>query len=170
MRLTLFVYILLLLKTGSYSQQAAGDLLFTIERSRGENEIHFTLNLDESGQLNRENPIKIFWVKYAEDGQSEPLTTIQQKFANGLKFLNTDAFPIEFQFVSYQKKSLFLDKKPDGFYRVFTFADETGDFVQLNRIVNRIAGGSFWFPSISRVELNVSIPRCKTEYAEIIKP
>lgn len=170
MKLILSVFIVFLLKTVSFSQHKADDLLFTVGRSSDENIINYAVNLDENGDLINEKPIRIYWIKHTENAQAEPLTLIQKKMAYGLKFSQTDTFPIEFQFVSYKKKSLFLDKNPDGFYRVFTFAAENGKMVQVNHIFIQIDGGSFWFPSIGYVALNVSNPHCNTEFAEIIIP
>jgi hypothetical protein len=170
MRLIISVFFLLVIKPSGFSQHEADDLLFTIGRSSDENIIYYAVNLDENGNLIQENPIQIYWIKHSEYEQTEPLTLLQKKMAYGLKFLKTDTIPIEFQFVSYKKKSLFLDKNPDEFYRVFTFAAENGKMVQLNHIFIQIDGGSFLFPTIGYVALNVSNPHCNTEFAEIIIP
>ncbi len=169
MKLFLPVLFLFAISKG-FSQAAECDLLFLIERNRDKNVIHYAINLDEDGNLIKENPIRIYWVKNEEDKSKRQLTWVQEKYAYGLKFLNTETFPIEFQFVSYKKKSLFLDKNKDGYLRVFTFASENNDMVELNRIFIQIDGGSFWFPSIARVELHAILPHCNTGYAEIIIP
>src|SRR5471030_1688469 len=57
--------------------------LFFVQRSSNINTIIYELN-DKGGKLDPENPIHVYWLRYAEKGQAEELNYIQRKFAYGL--------------------------------------------------------------------------------------
>ena len=46
----------------------------------------YTLNTDKSGNIDQEDPIKIFWIKYTEAGIHKPLNPMRNRF----KFHGTD--------------------------------------------------------------------------------
>ena len=83
--------------------------LFKIGRNRDDNVIMYDLNLDINGKLNKSCPLNIYWVKRTDNNRLKPLTWIQNKYAYGLKFLDSessqanDGFDsaLDFQFVSY---------------------------------------------------------------------
>ncbi len=128
--------------------------LFTIGRSKDANEIWYTLNLNEKGNLNTENPVKAFWMKKTENNTVEPLTWIQNQFAYGINVLEkvkdkTDTW--KFQFVSYNKRTFELRRISGNNYKVYTKSD--GKEIEVTHIFIQIDGGSFWFPSITYVKI-----------------
>jgi hypothetical protein len=142
--------------------------LFYIQRTPNTNTIVYDLNLNSDGKLNTEEPIKPYWIKYAEKGQKEYLNYIQRKFAYGLtyKALNNGSFDV--RFVSYKKFPLTLMKATDGKYHIFAVIAQKQ--VMLNRIFLKIEGGSFWFPSVTYVEVKGSDPVTGREIIERFKP
>ncbi len=142
--------------------------LFKIGRSKDANEIYYEVKTNRDGSLNLKEPIKIYWVKYTENGEIEPLTKIQQHFAYGLKFLEITPEKAEFQFVSYSKRNLTLRKTEDGSYGVFIIVDEKE--VELERVFIQIDGGTFWFPKISRVEVHAKKTEANELVVEVINP
>ena len=60
--------------------------IFNIERSRDPNQIVYKVNVLENGNLDKENPIEAYWVKYTQNGTVEPITWIQKELSYGLKF------------------------------------------------------------------------------------
>jgi hypothetical protein len=146
----------------------SSDRLFYVQRTPNANTIIYDLNLNADGKLNTEDPVKVYWLKYAENGQMEQLNYIQRKFAYGLrvKALNNGAYDI--RFVSYKKFPLTLMKAGDGKYHIF--ASIAKKQAILNRIFVQIDGGTFWIPNVSYVEVKGSDPETGREIVERFKP
>lgn len=142
--------------------------LFKIERSKDANEIYYELKTLSNNSLDKENPINIYWVRNTEGGKTKPLTWIQQHYAYGLEFISSSQQKAKFHFVSYDKKEFTLKKDVEGNFKVFTVKDKKE--VIVNRIFIQIDGGSFWFPTISRVELHTTDPLTDIDEVEIIHP
>lgn len=150
------------------SGNSSANSLFKIGRSKDANEIFYEVRTTPDGTLNLDEPIKIYWIKYAENSAVEPLTKVQQLFAYGLKFLEVTPEKADFQFVSYAKRTLSLLKNDTGKYVVSTEVD--GKNVDLERVFIQIDGGTFWFPKISRVEIYAKKAEAGEPVVEIIIP
>lgn len=142
--------------------------LFKIGRSKDANEIYYTVKTTPDGNLDLKNPIRIYWIKFTKNGVVEPLTSIQNTFAYGVKFLNISQEKAYFQFVSYSKRTFSLHKTKAGNFSVFTTTN--GAEVEVERIFIQIDGGTFWLPMIPRVELHARIPEGGEPVVEIIRP
>lgn len=145
-----FLSVFLMVGVTGFSQESP--LLFYIERSVDGNQIFYRLNLDETGVIDLEDPIEIYWIKHTEGGRKTGLTWVQKNFSYGLKFLEVGEQAANFQFVSYSRRSFMIAKDPKGNYAAFTRLDE--EMANIKKIYVQIDGGSFWFPEISRVELH----------------
>ena len=141
---------------------------FQIERSKDSNTIYYDINLEKDGTLNQEHPIKVYWIKYAEDGQKESLTWIQKHYAYGLKFTSITKTEAKFEFVSYGKRALIVKKNKHGKYVIYT--KSKGKELELNKIFIKITGGTFWFPKIPEVKLYGKDALTHKEITETIKP
>ena len=60
-------------------------MLFYIQRNHNKNTIVYDANFDENGNLNKENPISVYWIRYEEQGQKMELRTIEKWYAYGVK-------------------------------------------------------------------------------------
>jgi hypothetical protein len=176
---TLIIRILLLICTTSvsYGDSITGNPdsnreydLFRIGRSRDANEIIYKIKFDQTGQPDKSDPIEIHWIKRTNSNKVEPLTWIQKKYAYGIKILNESKKEdeINFQFVSYDKRTFILKKNVENCYKVFTVSGE--EEVEVSRIFIQIDGGSFWLPAISRVELHGIEAATRNLAVETIKP
>jgi len=132
--------------------------LFKIERNRDANEIMYDLNFDSRGYLDQINPINIYWIKKTENNHLEPLTWVQNSYAYGINILDKESSiaskyndRVDFQFVSYNKRTFTIKKDALGNYKAFT--SSKGKEIEVTRIYVQIDGGSFWVPFVSRVEL-----------------
>jgi hypothetical protein len=142
--------------------------LFYVQRTPNSNTIVYDLNIASNGKPDIKDPVKVYWIKYAENGQKEELNFIQRKFAYGLtsKVLKNDNYDI--RFVSYKKFPLTLMKSTDGKYHIFaTIAHKQAI---LNRIFIKIEGGSFWLPNVLYVEVSGADPITGREIVERFKP
>jgi hypothetical protein len=142
--------------------------LFYVQRTANTNTIVYDLNTGTDGKPDNDEPVKAYWIRYAEDGQKKDLSYIQRKFAYGLtaKALNNGNYDI--RFVSYKKFPLTLMKAGDGKYHIF--ANIAQKKVIINRIFVKIDGGSFWLPNVTYVEVKGSDPITGREITERFKP
>ncbi|MFB9080600.1 DUF4833 domain-containing protein [Flavobacterium procerum] len=128
------------------------DMVFYIQRDPNTNTAVYAINYQENGEINKSNPIKAYWIRYAEKGEKKDFTYIQRKFAYGLesKALNNEEFDL--QFVSYKKLHLTLKKiASDQKYHVFAHVNQKR--IQIEKIFVRIEGGSFWLPNVKYAEV-----------------
>ncbi len=142
--------------------------LFYIQRTSNTNTIVYDLNLDNNGRPNADEPVKGYWIRYAEKGQKEDLSYIQRKFAYGLtsKALDNDNYDI--RFVSYKKFPLSLMRGEDGKYHIFAVLEQKQ--LIINRIFVKIEGGSFWIPNVVYVEVKGTDPVTGREIVKRFKP
>jgi hypothetical protein len=142
--------------------------LFYLQRTPNSNTIVYDLNIASDGKPDADEPVKAYWIRYAEDGKKKDLNYIQRKFAYGLtaKALNNGNYDI--RFVSYKKFPLTLMKAEDGKYHIFALIAQK--HVMLNRIFVKIDGGSFWLPNVTYVEVKGSDPITGREIVERFKP
>ena len=141
--------------------------LFFIQRSPNANTIIYELN-DKDGRLDPENPIHVYWLRYADKGQKEELNYIQRKFAYGLttKPLGNDQYDV--RFVSYKKFPLTLMKAGDGKYHIFATIEQKQ--MILSRIFVKIEGGTLMLPNVVYVELKGTDPVTGKDILERFKP
>ncbi|RYG08096.1 MAG: DUF4833 domain-containing protein, partial [Chitinophagaceae bacterium] len=58
--------------------------LFYVQRDPNINTIICQLNIDEKGDLVKEQPVNVFWMRYADKEGKKDLNYIQRKFAYGI--------------------------------------------------------------------------------------
>jgi len=128
------------------------NMLFYIQRDPNINTAIYAINYEENGKINKSNPIKAYWIRYAEKGEKKDFNYIQRKFAYGIesKTLNNEEF--ELQFVSYKKLPLTL-KKEDSDQKYHVFVNVNQKKIQVEKIFVRIEGGSFWLPNVKYAEV-----------------
>lgn len=144
--------------------------LFRILRSRDANEIIYKIRFDQTGQPDRSDPIEIHWLKRTDNDKVEPLTRIQNRYAYGIRVLDDidKKDEIYFKFVSYDKRTFILKRNGEKRYRVFTISADKE--IEISRIFVQIDGGSYWLPSISKVELHGIEAATGNLAMETIKP
>lgn len=147
------------------------NMLFYVQRTINANTIVYTLNQDKDGNLNEKEPIKVYWIKYAQGGKIDPLTYIQRNYAYGVKskLIDKDKESYLLEFVSYNKKQFYLLKsKTDSKYHVWGYINNK--LTILTNILVKIEGGTFWIPNVKYVEVKAIDPTVSEEVTEIIKP
>lgn len=143
-------------------------LMFYVQRTPNTNTIIYELNL-KNGEPDKDEPIKINWLRYAEKGQREGLSFIQRKFAYGLKTSKIGDGKWKLLFAPYDKIPFYLQKSTAGIYHVY--ADINGKTAVLDRIYIRIdPGGSFWAPNVKYVELKGKDPYTGKTVSQRINP
>jgi hypothetical protein len=143
-----------------------GNQLFFIQRDPNINTLIYELNI-KNGVLNEEDPVHVYWIRYAEKGQHDDLNYIQRNFAYGIKSKMINKENYEIHFVSYKKKTMYLRKSSDNKFYVFT--DINKKQAILKQVFIRVNGGSFWVPNIEYVELKGIDPSTGVEVVEKMK-
>jgi len=126
--------------------------LFYVQRDPNTNTIICELNVNAKGQVDKDNPVHVYWIRYTEDESRKELGYIQKKFAYGIesKALASDQF--ELRFVSHKKLPLYLTKSEDD-KKYHVYVTVNNKKIQVERIFLRIEGGSFWLPNVKYVEI-----------------
>ena len=147
------------------------NLLFYIQRAKDINTIIYQLNTRDDGSLVEDNPINAYWIRYAEDNRKMPLTTIQKKFAYGVKVKLIDKINkiYQFSFVSYKKRT-FLLKQSQTDKKFHVYGRVNDKIVEIDNLFVNIQGGSFWFPKIEYVAINGKDTKNDTKLVEKIIP
>ncbi len=141
--------------------------LFYLQRTPNTNTIVYELNY-KNGEIDRENPIHEFWIRYQENGQRQELSYIQRKFAYGIKTTKLADNRYELRFVSYKKYKMYLEPGPDKKLSVYTIINNKK--VMLTSIFLKIKeGGSFWSPNIEYVEVSGIEPASRLVIREKLK-
>lgn len=80
--------------------------LFYIQRSNNSNTVLYDANILKNNQLNPNNPVHSYWIRYAEGGKIEELSTIQRTLAYGLHTNKIKEVPNTFEgyFFAYRKR------------------------------------------------------------------
>jgi hypothetical protein len=128
------------------------NMLFYIQRDPNINTAIYAINYQENGKIDKSNPIKAYWIRYAEKGVKKDFTYIQRKFAYGIESKTVNNEEFELQFVSYRKLPLTL-KKVDFDQKYHVFVSVNQKKIQVEKIFVRIEGGSFWLPNVKYAEV-----------------
>jgi len=144
-------------------------LLYYIQRTPNTNTICYELNEAAPGVPDEDNPVHIFWLRYAEEhGARRELNFIQRKFAYGLHVKKLSADHYELRSVAFSGKPLQLRRTTDGNF--YVFATIAGKTAVLKRIFIKIDGGTFWSPNVVYIELKGTDAATGQTIMERIKP
>ncbi len=125
--------------------------LFYLQRDPNTNTIICELNADKNGVVDRDEPILVYWIRYADKSDKQDLSYIQRKFAYGIQTKELAKDQFELRFVSHKKLPLYLQRGEDKKFHVYVTVNQKK--VQVERIFVRIEGGSFWLPNVKYVEI-----------------
>jgi phosphatidylglycerophosphate synthase len=125
--------------------------LFYLQRDPNPNTVIYQLNVDKTGRLDEEEPVRAFWIRYTENGEHKNLNFIQRKFAYGLTAQKVASDKYELKFAAYNKLRFFLMRSSaDNAFHVFTTIANRQ--IVLTRVFLRIEGGTFWVPNVKYIE------------------
>lgn len=145
------------------------NLLFYIQRDPDINTVVYTLNTTSDGRIDKKEPIKIFWIKYAEGGIRKPLNLIQKDLAYGLTVKEESDNIYNVKAVAYPKMVMHLKKEADSHrYQVRVRLDSRE--CTLKRIFIRIVGGSHLHPDVAYLEFHGTDVKNGTPVTEKIFP
>ena len=129
-------------------------MMFYVQRTLNTNTIVYELNYNKDSTLNKTEPVRGYWIRYADAGEIKELSYIQKKYAYGLNSVCIDSVKSMYKlnFVSYKKRDIFLAKAKQGnSYKACMVINNKLAYV--HRIFVQIEGGTFWVPHITYVEV-----------------
>ncbi len=80
-------------------------LIFYIQRNLNSNAIIYDANFDQYGNINPENPIDIYWIRYNEQGQRMELRTIEKALAFGITYSKHESYENQFKVTIVAEKN-----------------------------------------------------------------
>jgi phosphatidylglycerophosphate synthase len=126
--------------------------LFYLQRTPNINTVLYELN-QSNGEPDKDEPVKIQWIRYTEQRQRQDLSWIQRRFAYGLRQKDMGNGIYELRFYAFKKVPLYL-KKWSVDNKQHVFVDISGRQAILNRVYLRIdPGGTFWSPNVKYLEV-----------------
>lgn len=130
-------------------------LLFYIQRSHNKNTIAYELNFSTDKNLNMEQPVHPYWIRYEEGGARQELSYIQRRYAYGLKsqLINKENLTFKMYFVSYSKKYFQLMKSPKD-NQIKAYISLNNKFIEIQKIFIKTDGGTFWFPVVKYIDVS----------------
>ncbi len=140
--------------------------LFYLQRTPNANTIVYELN-SKDGELDKDNPIHVFWIRYGEKGQRAELSGIQRKFAYGISTRLIAPETYEIRFNAYKKSLMYLKKGKDNQYHVYDTINQKEAI--LYKLYLKIDGGSLFSPNIVYAEKKGVDPDSGAEVAERVK-
>jgi hypothetical protein len=128
----------------------APNRLFYIQRSSNSNAVIYDANVLPNKNLNARNPVHTYWIRYADKGQKEELSTMQRTLAYGLYTDKIKGIEESYEgyFLAYRKRKFIVKMHTDGtpialfpingkmqiLKRVFVSVDDSGFMPSVNYI------------------------------------
>lgn len=115
------------------------NMLFYIQKSYNTNTVVYAANIDENGNLNKKEPVLVFWRRYQEQGQIRELKMVERTFGYGVSSKPIKDRPNTYKFTLVSLKDMefvitldkkgnpqvatIIDKKPAHIERVYVTAE-----------------------------------------------
>jgi len=108
--------------------QKSDKMLFYLQRSHNKNTIVYDLNTLPDGSLDKDDPVKMHWVRFEEGGRKADLSFIQRR-AFGVKCKAADKAKASFilKFNNFNKRDMLLAKTSAGYKAYIKIANEPAE-------------------------------------------
>ena len=128
------------------------EMLFYIQRNHNKNTIIYDANFDKNGNLIKNKPIVVYWIRYEENGQRKELRTIEKLFAYGVNCSKIDTLENQYKvkLVADEKKDLLLKQKAPFIATIYTLINNKPS--QLDHLYINADNSGIW-PKVKYIEL-----------------
>lgn len=123
--------------------------LFYIHRSPNPNTVIYEVNLTDKNVIDPKNPVKVYWIRYGENGQQRELNYLERTFAYGVKSEPIDQHKFKVQFVASKEK--FFEASLDAKGQACATMKINGRQSRLTKIFVQVAEEGWW-PKVAYVE------------------
>ena len=98
------------------------DMIFYIQKSFNTNTVVYAANFGDDGKLDPKEPVKVYWLRYQEQGQKRELKYVERKFGYGInsKPLKDKPNTYLFTLVSLKKMNFVISQDKNGKVKVAT--------------------------------------------------
>lgn len=123
----------------SAAEDSTGHRLFHIERNKNANIVVYDARVLPDGTLRKKDPVDVYWLKLAEDGERKKLKRIERKMAYGFKVHDQEVDRLRLDMKADVGRDLFVAVVRDTFRalididgrraildHIYIFADESG--------------------------------------------
>ncbi|RAK02375.1 uncharacterized protein DUF4833 [Larkinella arboricola] len=175
----LFFLLFLLELTSAFTTAAGGasefpvpppapNRLFYIQRSNDANTVIYEANVTAGRQLNAEDPVHVYWIRYAEQGQRESLSMFQWKMAYGYKHkpLAQSDNSFEIHLNAFKKRPIWVDLHQGKPVALTTI---NGRKACLRKVFVQLDSDSGLLPKVEYIELFGTDPGAGTPVYERIR-
>jgi len=124
--------------------------LFYVQRSSNANTVMYDVNLLADKTINAEDPVNVYWIRYAENGQRKKLNYIERVLAYGVncKPFTSNTFLLHFNASSTKEVLITVDAK--GQARAEMPINKQKSY--LEKIFVTVTEGGWRFPKVNFVE------------------
>jgi hypothetical protein len=131
------------------------DMLFYLQRSLDVNTVIYEANYSARSagrsQLDSDEPVNIYWIKYDKGGMTAPLSQIQ-RLGYGVRTEQMDSQTTKLQLVAYRKMPIILKHSIQS-GRYHAHISVKGKDVVLSKVFINIDGGTKLKPNVTYIEL-----------------
>lgn len=131
------------------------NMLFYLQRSLDVNTVIYEANYSERStgrhQLDSDEPVNIYWIKYDKGGMTAPLSQIQ-RLGYGVRTEQMDNQTTKLQLVAYRKMPIILKHSIQS-GRYHAHISVKGKDVVLSKVFINIDGGTKLKPNVTYIEL-----------------
>jgi len=144
--------------------------LFYVQRSSNTNTIIYDANLLANKNIDSQNPVNVYWIRYGEKGQREPLNYLQRTLAYGVECNPAANEPDNYnmQLVSYKKRRIKLTTSHNGVPMALIAIN--GKMHQLLKVYALIEDTGHLIPKVKYIELFGRDVKTGLEVYERFKP
>lgn len=128
------------------------ELMFYIQRNHNSNTVVYEANFDDIGQLVKDEPLKVEWIRYDEEGQRKELTYIQGWYAYGVKWKKQKDKENNYvvELVAHKDRKLWLEQNGPFKAKVYTFINN--QYSELDHLYIQADNSGVW-PKVEYIEL-----------------
>jgi hypothetical protein len=124
--------------------------LFYIARSTNANVVMYEANLGPDRQLDPEKPVNVYWIRYAEQGQKERLSSVQWHLAYGYKHRQPQPEAFDVYLNAFKKRPVRVVMR-DG--RPMAYTQINGRVAHLRKVFVQVDPDSGLMPRVQYMEL-----------------
>ncbi len=133
----------------SAAEDYAIQRLFHIERNKNANIVVYDARVLPDGKLTKKDPVEVYWLKLAEDGERKKLKRIEKKMAYGFKVRDQQDAQLRLEMKADIGRDIFVAAVQDTFRALI---DIDGRRAVLNRIYIFAKEGGI-LPTVEYIEM-----------------
>jgi len=149
LRMTLLLMLIIPVFAQAKEKDSVVHRLFHIERNKNANIVVYDALADSVGNLIKKDPVIVYWLKLAEDGERKGLKRIERRMAYGFKIEERDGNVLELKMKADIGRNLWV-KSVDDIYKAYMEID--GHQAVVEKIFIFATEGGL-YPTVEYIEL-----------------